>query len=186
MSRTIDAIKQDKIGASSVVPYLKGKGVKDEEIKGQTLYQRRENQTAADVDPELIRNKLIIPSNLKYVPFHKALLQFVFVIDSHVRDLKGVFPVDVEIDTEIVDAVPADLAARLSALGNREINPPPSAVEDHLTGQRPADLLAVAGTRACQFELTVACDERAFFDPVGQADNAVAAVFREIERGELL
>ena len=70
MSRTIDAIKQDKIGASSVVPYLKGKGVKDEEIKGQTLYQRREKQTAADADPELIRNKLIIPSNLKYIPFH--------------------------------------------------------------------------------------------------------------------
>lgn len=33
MERTIQEMKQDKIGASSVVNYLKGKGVKDEEIK---------------------------------------------------------------------------------------------------------------------------------------------------------
>ncbi|MCQ2424863.1 MAG: hypothetical protein MJ070_01855 [Lachnospiraceae bacterium] len=35
MSRTIDAIKQDKIGASSVVPYLKGKGV----LRSAELYR---------------------------------------------------------------------------------------------------------------------------------------------------
>ena len=33
MGRVVDGIKQDKIGASSVVNYLKGKGVKNEEIK---------------------------------------------------------------------------------------------------------------------------------------------------------
>ena len=33
MAKEIDSIKQDKIGASSVVNYLKGRGVKDEEIK---------------------------------------------------------------------------------------------------------------------------------------------------------
>lgn len=33
MGRVVDDIKQDKIGASSVVNYLKGKGVKNEEIK---------------------------------------------------------------------------------------------------------------------------------------------------------
>ena len=33
MGKTIDEMKQDKIGATSVVPYLKGRGVKDEEIK---------------------------------------------------------------------------------------------------------------------------------------------------------
>lgn len=33
MAKVIDAIKQEKIGAASVVSYLKGRGVKDEEIK---------------------------------------------------------------------------------------------------------------------------------------------------------
>lgn len=33
MGKVVDEIKQDKIGASSVVSYLKGRGVKDEEIK---------------------------------------------------------------------------------------------------------------------------------------------------------
>ena len=33
MGKTIDEMKQDKIGANSVIPYLKGRGVKDEEIK---------------------------------------------------------------------------------------------------------------------------------------------------------
>ena len=33
MERVVEAVKQDKLGAASVVPMLKGKGVKDEEIK---------------------------------------------------------------------------------------------------------------------------------------------------------
>ncbi len=33
MGKTINEIKQDKLGADSVIPYLKGKGVKNEEIK---------------------------------------------------------------------------------------------------------------------------------------------------------
>lgn len=33
MAKVVDAIKQEKIGAASVVSYLKGRGVKDEEIK---------------------------------------------------------------------------------------------------------------------------------------------------------
>lgn len=33
MGKVVDSIKQAKVGAGGVVPYLKGKGVKNEEIK---------------------------------------------------------------------------------------------------------------------------------------------------------
>ena len=52
MGKTIDGIKQDKIGASSVVSYLKGRGVKDEEIKWsgiETFLEGKKSVTKAEL-----------------------------------------------------------------------------------------------------------------------------------------
>ena len=39
MAKTLEGVKQDKLGASSVIPMLKGKGVKDDEIKWSGIEQ---------------------------------------------------------------------------------------------------------------------------------------------------
>lgn len=52
MSRVIDGIKSDKIGSASVVSYLKGRGVKDEEIKWsgiETFLEGKKSVTKADL-----------------------------------------------------------------------------------------------------------------------------------------
>jgi len=52
MANVVDEMKQDKIGASSVVPYLKGRGVKDEEIKWsgiETFLDGKKSVTKAEL-----------------------------------------------------------------------------------------------------------------------------------------
>ena len=52
MGKTIDDMKQDKIGANSVVSYLKGRGVKDEEIKWsgiETFLEGKKSVTKAEL-----------------------------------------------------------------------------------------------------------------------------------------
>ena len=52
MGKTIDEMKQDKIGANSVVSYLKGRGVKDEEIKWsgiETFLEGKKSVTKAEL-----------------------------------------------------------------------------------------------------------------------------------------
>lgn len=52
MSKVIDGIKTEKVGANSIIPYLKGKGVKDEEIKWsgiQTFLEGKKSVTKAEL-----------------------------------------------------------------------------------------------------------------------------------------
>lgn len=61
MSREIDAIKQDRIGSASVIPYLKGKGVKDEEIKWSgiaTFLEGKKSVTKAELS-EFAKNSML-------------------------------------------------------------------------------------------------------------------------------
>ena len=63
MGKTIDGIKQDKIGANSVVNYLKGKGVKDEEIKWsgiETFLEGKKSVTKAELQEFVAGSQLQI------------------------------------------------------------------------------------------------------------------------------
>lgn len=63
MAKTIDAIKQDKIGASSVVSYLTGRGVKAEEIKWSGIEEflaGKKSVTKAELQEFVASNQLQI------------------------------------------------------------------------------------------------------------------------------
>lgn len=63
MSKTIDDMKQDKIGANSVVSYLKGRGVKDEEIKWsgiEEFLEGKKSVTKAELQEFVASNQLEI------------------------------------------------------------------------------------------------------------------------------
>ncbi len=63
MGKTIDEIKQDKIGANSVISYLKGRGVKDEEIKWsgiETFLDGKKSVTKAELQEFVASNQLQI------------------------------------------------------------------------------------------------------------------------------
>lgn len=67
MSRTIDGIKQDKIGASSVVSYLKGKGVKDDEIAWTGItdwLQGKKSVTKKELQEFMAANQLVIEESV--------------------------------------------------------------------------------------------------------------------------
>ena len=66
MGKTIGEMKQDKIGASSVVPYLKGKGVKNEEIKWsgiETFLEGKKSVTKAELQEFAAGSMLQIEEN---------------------------------------------------------------------------------------------------------------------------
>lgn len=63
MSKTIDGMKDGKIGANSVVSYLKGKGVKNEEIKWsgiETFLEGKKSVTKAELQEFVAGNQLEI------------------------------------------------------------------------------------------------------------------------------
>lgn len=63
MGRVVDDIKQDKIGANSVVSYLKGRGVKDEEIKWsgiETFLEGKKSVTKAELQEFMAGSQLQI------------------------------------------------------------------------------------------------------------------------------
>ena len=63
MGKTIDEMKQDKIGANSVIPYLKGRGVKDEEIKWsgiESFLDGKKSVTKAELQEFVANNQLQI------------------------------------------------------------------------------------------------------------------------------
>ena len=63
MANTIDEMKQEKIGASSVVSYLKGKGVKNEEIKWtgiEEFLEGKKSVTKAELQEFVANNQLQI------------------------------------------------------------------------------------------------------------------------------
>ena len=63
MGKTIDGIKQDKIGANSVVSYLTGRGVKAEEIKWsgiETFLEGKKSVTKAELQEFVAGNQLQI------------------------------------------------------------------------------------------------------------------------------
>lgn len=67
MGKTIEGIKQDKIGANSVVSYLKGRGVKDEEIKWsgiETFLDGKKSVTKAELQEFVAGNQLVIEENV--------------------------------------------------------------------------------------------------------------------------
>lgn len=66
MGKTIDDMKQDKIGASSVVSYLKGRGVKNEEIKWsgiETFLEGKKSVTKAELQEFIAGSVLQIEEN---------------------------------------------------------------------------------------------------------------------------
>ena len=63
LERTVDNMKMDKIGASSVVSFLKGRGVKDEEIKWsgiRTFLEGKKSVTKAELQQFLKENEIRI------------------------------------------------------------------------------------------------------------------------------
>ena len=63
MGKTIDEMKQEKIGANSVVSYLKGRGVKDEEIKWtgiEEFLEGKKSVTKAELQEFVANNQLQI------------------------------------------------------------------------------------------------------------------------------
>lgn len=61
MAREIDKIKLDKIGASSIIPFLKGRGIKDDEIKWSgiaTFLEGKKSVTKAELQ-EFARNSML-------------------------------------------------------------------------------------------------------------------------------
>ena len=67
MGKTIDEMKQDKIGANSVVSYLKGRGVKDEEIKWsgiETFLEGKKSVTKAKLQEFVAGSMLQIEENI--------------------------------------------------------------------------------------------------------------------------
>lgn len=63
MSRVVDDIKMDKIGASSLVPYLKGKGIKHDEIKWsgiEAFLEGKKSVTKAELQEFLAGSSLEI------------------------------------------------------------------------------------------------------------------------------
>ena len=68
MGETISEMKQDKIGATSVVPYLKGRGVKDEEIKWsgiETFLEGKKSVTKAELQEFVAGSMLQIEENTR-------------------------------------------------------------------------------------------------------------------------
>lgn len=68
MGETIGEMKQDKIGATSVVPYLKGRGVKDEEIKWsgiETFLEGKKSVTKAELQEFVAGSMLQIEENTR-------------------------------------------------------------------------------------------------------------------------
>jgi hypothetical protein len=69
MSRVIDGIKAEKMGANDVVPYLKGKGVKDEEIKWsgiETFFDGKKSVTKAELQEFVAGSQLRIEEASPY------------------------------------------------------------------------------------------------------------------------
>ena len=67
MEKTIAAVKQDKLGASSVIPMLKGKGVKAEEIKWSGIEEflsGKKSVTKQELIDFVRANDLVIEENL--------------------------------------------------------------------------------------------------------------------------
>lgn len=67
MSRVVDDIKMDKIGASSLVPYLKGKGIKHDEIKWSGIeawLEGKKSVTKADLQEFLAGSSLEIQEQM--------------------------------------------------------------------------------------------------------------------------
>lgn len=79
MARTIDGIKQDKIGAASVVSYLRGRGVKAEEIKWSGIeewLQGKKSVTKAELQEFAAGSMLQIEeqeNGSKYRDFYDAV-----------------------------------------------------------------------------------------------------------------
>ena len=68
MGKVVDDIKQDKLGANSVVNYLKGKGVKDEEIKWsgiETFLDGKKSVTKAELQEFVAGSMLQIEEHTK-------------------------------------------------------------------------------------------------------------------------
>lgn len=67
LERMVEAYKGEKIGASSLIPYLKGKGVKDEEIKWSgiaTFLEGKKSVNKSDVIEYLNDNKLVVEEKI--------------------------------------------------------------------------------------------------------------------------
>ena len=67
MGKVIDGIKLDKMGANGVVPYLKGKGVKDEEIKWsgiETFLEGKKSVTKAELQEFVAGSQLVIEEEM--------------------------------------------------------------------------------------------------------------------------
>ena len=63
MGKVIDSVKQEKLGASSIVPMLKGKGVKNEEIKWsgiETFLEGKKSVTKQELQEFIANNQLDI------------------------------------------------------------------------------------------------------------------------------
>lgn len=76
MGKVVDGIKQDKIGANSVVNYLKGKGVKDEEIKWsgiETFLDGKKSVTKAELQEFVSGSMLQIEEHTNAVSNSDAL-----------------------------------------------------------------------------------------------------------------
>lgn len=67
MGKVIDGIKLEKMGANGVVPYLKGKGVKDEEIKWsgiETFLEGKKSVTKAELQEFVAGSQLVIEEEM--------------------------------------------------------------------------------------------------------------------------
>ena len=90
MGKTIDEMKQDKIGANSVVSYLKGRGVKDEEIKWsgiESFLEGKKSVTKAELQEFVAESMLQIEEQelgetIKYTDEQKARLDSIEA-DTH-------------------------------------------------------------------------------------------------------
>ncbi|MEE0898534.1 MAG: hypothetical protein U0L88_13035, partial [Acutalibacteraceae bacterium] len=68
MGKTVDEMKQDKIGANSVVSYLTGRGVKSEEIKWsgiETFLEGKKSVTKAELQEFIAGSQLQIEENVR-------------------------------------------------------------------------------------------------------------------------
>ena len=116
MGKVIDEIKQDKIGANSVVNYLKGKGVKDEEVKWsgiETFLDGKKSVTKAELQEFVAGSMLQIEEQelgetIKYTDEQQRQLDRIDTDKRHLWD--GVYELWDELlpNTDLFDFMATD------------------------------------------------------------------------------
>ena len=127
MGREIDAIKMDKIGASSLIPYLKGKGIKHDEIKWsgiEAFLEGKKSVTKAELQEFVAGSQLEIEETIidnTETPMSKELRDNIAALERERNNLvnkvksewKRILGTD-ELDNYAGESIPYDFDIRLS------------------------------------------------------------------------